>query len=240
MTLFIDKSKKNAKRHAAIMRSMGMLAYGCTLGEAFSEVGAKYRAIVITSPGALLDPCDYVGRLRAFAAIPVFAMCSNEAEAPLERDSSYIYQKAFDKILNYATPNAHLVYEMALYCKSKGFHIPGDYRLAGINAVADMPYIRYFSDEVKLSKTELLVLRYFIRVYPVVSTSVDVCKYVFDFKDDGFSSRVRTHISSINRKIKAACGRAGIENLRGRGYAILTPVFKEYLKEEKTKDRSKK
>lgn len=238
VTLFIDKSKKNSRAHAAAMRDMGMLAYGCSIREAFSEIGAKYRAIVLTSPLAISDPCDYADRLRALSGIPVFAMYSDKDNVPLSGETEYIYKKAFDKVLNYSSPDANFVYEMALYCKSIGKQIPGDYRLAGICAVADMPSVRYFNDEVRLSKTEKLVLRYFIRTYPTISSSIDVSKYVFDFKDDGFSSRVRTHISSINRRVKSACGRKCIENVRGRGYAIITPILKEYL--EQTKDRSGK
>ena len=93
MILVIDKSYKNAANVADMFFFMGVLSKAVTIGETFSEISARYRAVIMISPESFPDPEDFIKRLRKYnSAVPIFAMG--------EPDNSYshLFAQVFSSI----------------------------------------------------------------------------------------------------------------------------------------------
>ena len=107
----------------------------------------------------------------------------------------------------------------------------GCYSLAGIDAGCDLPRPKFFENELKLTKTEAMILRYLIRIYPRRAGAKEILLHAFKSGAKPEPASVRTHISVMNKKFKAEYSRAVVSSSEEGGYTVLTP---EYF-EQKTK-----
>lgn len=225
MVLIVNRSKRLAASISEIFHYMGILSRTATPSEALSELSCLYRAVLVIEPSTLPDPEDYVNRLRAYSSsTPIFSVSNNGA-----KDS---YATLFDASFKLAISSAILASKMADYSKAHGLSYIGDYRLAGINACCDRPFVDYFGRDIGLTKTEAMIVRYFIRSYPNFQSAEDVLKYAFKPSRHPEVSSIKTHISLINKKFRALEGRNLIFMSAGEGYQILTPEYIEIQREQ--------
>jgi formyltetrahydrofolate synthetase len=109
------------------------------------------------------------------------------------------------------------------FCEENGISKIGTYKLAGFDASADHVGVSYFYTKPPLTKTEAMILRYLICSYPIPQNSDAILRHSFRSSRAPESSSIRTHISSINKKLTKISGRKLIELIPKQGYLIVTP-----------------
>lgn len=220
MILIINKSKRDARALAEMFYYMGELAQGVTPSEALSEISPIYRAVIIMEPEGLADAEDYIARLTSYTKLPIFAI----TDAPSAKASML-----FDGILQKDAYAARIYSEITSHAKRNRLQAPGSYTLAGIDASIDLGFVEYFGRPIPFTRTEAMIIRTLIRLYPLPISSKDILKYAFRPARMPELANVRTHISVINKKWREATGRTLIAMESGSGYRILTPEVIENL-----------
>ena len=222
MLLIISQSKKLAKSVQETFYYMSILAYGATPHEALSEVSGIYRAALIIDPDGFPDINDYVNRLKSYKAdLPVFAIT--------EKEEKSFYADIFDCVYSYQTMTPALASMIISYANEHNRAKIGDYRLAGFDASSNLIGVTYFDRSVTLTKTEAMILRYLLRVYPIPQSPSKIIKYAYRSSNTPEESSIRTHISLMNKKIEAATGKKMIVHAKGKGYLILTPEYEKII-----------
>ncbi|MBO7305020.1 MAG: hypothetical protein J6V09_07355 [Clostridia bacterium] len=219
MILIINKSKKDARGLSDMFYYMGQPAQVVTPSEALSEISPIYRAVIIMNPRALGDEAEYLSRLRSYADVPIFAL----TDYPVAREAHY------DGILQkdaYASKIFSYICDCATADKRA---LPGQYLLAGLDASINLRFVEYFGHAISFTRTEAMIIRTLIRLYPLPISSRDILKYAFRPARAPELANVRTHISVINKKFRELTERPLIVLESGKGYRILTPELKENL-----------
>lgn len=222
MLLIISRNKRNASALSDTFYYMSLLSFPATPKEALSEISPIYKAALILEPKTFPDIRDFIAKLRSYdKTIPIFAVSKESAE-----ELSDVFQIIFGE--NDSTPK--IASRIINYCEENDYYKPGEYKLAGFDASSDKIGVSYFYYKPKLTKTETMILRYLIATYPVPQNSDSILRHSFRISRIPEAASVRTHISSINKKIHKISGRKIIALSPGRGYFIMTP---EILAEKK-------
>lgn len=214
MILIINKSKKDARDLAEMFHYMGTLAYAATPTDALSETSNIYSAIIIMKPESL--PCkeDFCARLRSYVNTPIFALTDLQ-----DLNDSII----FDGVMKLGTYASRILDFIFSYTENRSIKSPGTYKLAGIDASAYFNIPMYFNKPLPFTKTETMILRTLITMYPTPANSKDILKYAFRQSKVPELSNIRTHISVMNKKFREITGRNIITLSTGEGYLIQTP-----------------
>ena len=221
MILVIDKSAKNAMTISGMFRYMGYISYHSIPSAALREVNNRYRAIIICNPERIIGCDSLVKSLREFSlSSPVFAISDNYIE--LKKDT--YYSSIFDDIYKERTYSSTVVSAIKKYQTEHDLPIIGEYRLAGIDASATIKIPHLCDTPLNFTKTELSILRYLIRTYPLRAKAKDIIKHCFNPMKYPDISNVRTQISFMNKKFKEIAGRPWIDSEMREGYRIVTPV----------------
>lgn len=227
MILIIAQKKSYARELTNILDILGIISYPTTLTEAFREVSPMYRAVVVIDPDFLLDTKNFIDTVHSYVkSMPVYALYSKE----VGKGAHYFTGYFMDNIMSKTFIN-----KMVDYAKKNGIRCPGDYRLAGINANADLPEVLYFDRKVDLTKTEAKILRFLIRSYPEPRKCETIIKYLYKPTKAPEPSSIRTHICKINSKFENIFGDAIIRSPEGTGYVIYTPELKKRAQEAANK-----
>jgi len=214
MILTISKTPKHAHSISEMFYYMGIPCYAATPSEALSEISPIYSSVIIIAPNYLADKKDYVSRLRAYADVPIFALTDSPDEYDGLISDGIIAQTSYvSKILNY----------LVEYTRENDRKIPGLYKLAGIDASVDLNLPIYFNKPLQFTKTETMILRVLISLYPVHLDAKNILKYAFRQSKLPENANVRTHISIMNKKFRQVTNRNLILSTPGLGYRILTP-----------------
>ena len=227
MILIVAHKKSYARELTNILDILGVISYPTTLAEAYREVSLLYRAVVVIDPDFLCDTKSFVDTIHSYVkSMPIYALYSKE----IGKDAGYFTDYFMDNIMSKTFIN-----RMAGYAKANGIPCPGDYRLAGINANADLPNVLYFDRNVNLTKTEAKILRFLIRSYPKPRKCETIIKYLYKPAKAPEPSSIRTHICKINSKFENIFGEAIIRSPEGTGYVIYTPELKKRAEEAANK-----
>ncbi len=214
MILVISRSDKEGKIFAEIFHYMGIPSVVRRPHEALAEISPIYSAALIPRPDALPDIGEYVHKYHMFNLdVPLFAL-SGEI-----KNCAYI--PYFDGVYPENITSSRFVREISQICRDRGLHCPGEYRLAGIDASVTKPDVTYFGIPIHLTKTEVMILRYLMRAYPVPASPKSILTHAFRPSRRPELSNVRTHISVINKKFSSLVGRFLISQTPERdGYRI--------------------
>jgi DNA-binding response OmpR family regulator len=202
---------------------MGILSLGITPKEAYSEISTDYSAVIVTEPDRLPDAADFIGRLRKYAScIPIISVSDEE----LSEDT----RSVFDLTLNESIYSTTLVKAISEHLIKRGKRAIGSYSISGIDAGCELKNPTYFGDEIALTKTESMILKYLIRIYPRKAKPREILVHAFKSGRCPEAASVRTHISVMNKKFREKFGHSLISASEGGGYTVLTP---EYIEKEK-------
>lgn len=218
MVLVIDKSKRQRDTITEMFYYMGILAYGAAPMPALSEVSKRYSAVLISSLVGVPDAEDYISKLRSYSDLPIFGLSEE-------------YNPLFDRCFNPNIYSSTLATTIAAYLEERGERPIGIYRLAGIEASADEPRATYFDHDLGFTKTETMILRYLIKVYPAPAPAKDILKYAFRATRRPEAASVRTHISVMNKKFSRLVGVPLTFPSAEVGYIIATPELRQQRKE---------
>lgn len=213
MVLVIDKSKRQRDTITDMFHYMGILSYGVSPMDALSEVSRMYSAVLVSSLVGVADPRDYISKLRSYANIPIFAL--SDEPNPL-----------FDGCFGQNIYSSTLAIAVAKYLTEEGERPIGIYRLAGIDASADITTATYFDNDLSFTKTETMILRYLIKTYPTPVPAKHILKYAFRATRRPEIASVRTHISVMNKKFARLSGVPLTFPCDEMGYVIATPELR--------------
>lgn len=219
MILIIDKSLKDARVVSDIFHYMGVLAYATTPECAQREISNRYRAVLVCEPEKICEPEFLIKSLKELSLnIPIFAICKN-AEDFRARETRKAF--LFDGIFSDNTYSSSIYHEIVKYQIENNKELLGEYLLSGID-VSSTEAPTLYGKPLKLTKTESMILRYIIRSYPVPASAKDILKYAFKPSRVPEISNIRTHISSINKKLKETDESVCIVSEARAGYTIPT------------------
>ena len=221
MILVIDRRQQDAATIASMLYYMGVLSCVSTPSDAVSKISNRYKAVIITHPEKTYITSEFIKTLKAYSIdTPIFALCEDEASFREEYPERAVL---FDMIYSTHTYSSTLLEKINDYRKRRALSPIGEYRLAGIDASANLKTPMLFGKELKLTKTELMILRYLITLYPVLAPAKQIIANSFKPGRYPELASVRTHISAINKKFFELSGRYWINAEPGVGYRILTP-----------------
>ena len=221
MILIVDTNKRRADSIADIFYYMGILSRAVTPTSAFAEISSIYRAVIISGPTDFPDVRDFKNRLSSYSSAPIYSI-SNDKDDERWRD---IFRISFNE-------NAYsslVAVNIANDLKAQGLPVIGTYRLAGIDASADLVSATALGKALPFTKTELMILRYLTVSYPTPQTPNKILKYAFKPGKLPEISGIRTHISVMNKKFRSLLDRRLIISIPDRGYAIATPEILNQL-----------
>lgn len=219
MILVISRSKKDAVAISEMFHFMGILSTAVTHRDAASEISCMYRSVLVSNPEELYDELEFTKKLRSYALIPIFAF--GEPRHP----------EAFDGVFSQKVPISKVFIAMRDHCREKGLMLPGTYQIAGIDVSATTRIPIFFFHALPFTKTEIMIMRALVRLYPIPAKNTEILKYAFRASRLPEPSSVRTHISVINKKFRKIAGRNIISQLDGKGYVILTPEMLDKKRE---------
>ena len=227
LILVIDKSEKNATTIADIFYYMGILSAVSTPERALSDVSNRYTAIIVSDPERIPSVKELVSSLREYSlGAPVFAL-SDDTDMLLNSD--FDVYSAFDIVIPQNSYSSDVVSKIITYQRERSMKLTGTYKLAGIDASIFSKTVTYFDTPLKFTKTETMIIRYMISVYPTYAKAKDVLKFAFKINNRPELSNIRTHISVINKKFREITGRNLIFSEQKMGYSILTPIKEREL-----------
>jgi DNA-binding response OmpR family regulator len=215
MIIVISSTERRGAAYTGALRYFGLIAYQTTPQKALSEITSATSAILIATPDALADAADYVRKVRSYnKSVPVFALTRDEAGI-------------FDLVISPDSSGCEILEIMQDYMSKTGRNQLGVYKLAGLDVSIGQKVQCYCFLDIKFTKTELFILRYLIRSFPIRSTPRDIMKYAYPKRSPSMEAVVRTHVSKINRKFFLLTGRYLINSEPGIGYMIDTPIKPE-------------
>ncbi len=217
MILVVSKSKRYSDRIAEMLNIAGYLAYGATASQAINEISPRYRAIILLTDSQTI-PTPFGAVISACAApalkIPVFSI----GEFPDPRIA---------EVFPAGASLSSVIKRVIRYLVINEKPVIGKYKCAGFDASSDSSRVMYFDKEIRLTKTEKMILRFLTRYYPLPASANEIIKYAVRPSRSPEPSSIRTHISMMNKKIKASIGRPMIEFCDKEGYIIITPERKK-------------
>ena len=174
----------------------------------------KYRAVIFTSADADIHAGDG-------CKVPLFLACADGVTA---RSACATFSAVFGE----GELSSSLLQRISAYQREYMLPVSGVYRLAGIDASVELKNeCRYFDTRIRLTRTEAMILRYLIAVFPRTVGSRDIAEHVFRRERMPEESNVRTHICSLNKKFTEVLGKRLVICGEG-GYMINTPVTSPY------------
>ena len=215
MILVINKSRMRAATLAEALHIMGLLAFPATPEKALSEIDLAYSAVILMEPDSLADPRDYLSRIRTYhKTIPIFAISDSG------NDYSEIAE-CFEK----SRPAWQIANDIIEYQEARCLPLIGCYRLSSLRAEAYEESVKYFGEDIPLTKTEAMIIRYLIKSYPTPKTAREIISHANRPSRSPSEASVRTFVSLINSKFKKVSGENIVRHESGKGYTILTTVM---------------
>ena len=198
MILVVDKSMKNAHALCDIFYFMGIISVAAKPDTAVKIVTNRHTAIVLCNPEKMLWPEELIRTLRSRSlGSPVFALAQ-------DKDSFINNHKRlsmmFDKVFSDRTFSSTFIKAIIEYQREHSLPVTGEYIFEAINATAYRKNVTFFDYEIPYTKTEKMIIRYLIRMYPAPARLTDIMKHAFKHTCTSELSNIRTHISLINKK----------------------------------------
>ena len=224
MLLIISRSKKTGEALSDTFYYMGVLSYAATPKEALSEISIIYNSVVIIEPEGFPDIGDYLVKLKSYLKdVPIFGL-SDVPRDKFPKTLTYVFRRDMSSPV--------IANRISQYCIHSFHGSIGTYKLAGFDASSHEACVTYFGDKVDITRTEAMILRYLICAYPIPRNAETILKYAFRPSRRPEVASIRTHISSINKKLLGVTERKTIELMPKQGYYIMTPEMLEKLKKQ--------
>ncbi len=218
MLLIADRNLSNAETLANIFYYMGILAYPVCYENIQREMSQKYHTYLLLDAEPSWGMRELIGNIRdASPRSSVFGACFCSKEPERANDPPAIFDALF-RVRPLAAP---LLADMTEYQRLHGKPVIGNYGIDGLNAEHFQSFIRIDGDEIALTKTELMIIRYLCCTYPESADARDILKYAFRQTSIPELANIRTHISIINRKLSSYRNAPLIRSEPRIGYRLL-------------------
>ena len=192
MLMIVSNKKSRAGTLTDMIRRTGVLCYPVTPSEVISELCPMYRAILVVEPESLFEAESFVKNVRKYnSTIPIYA-CYESKDFP--------NLPCFDKSFSTLTYNTTLVSRIAEQSFTSGRKIIGSYKLCGIDASADLQYVTFFENKIRITRTEAMILRLLMRTYPTPVKPKYIIKHLYKPSIAPEETCIRAHICSLNKR----------------------------------------
>ena len=214
MILIVSNSIKSGELLTDMFHYMGFLARCTTASEALTEASAFYRAVIVVSPSELYSAEDFCKQIKNISRrTPIFALLK-KGEAN--------YENCFDGYFENSTYAAEIIRKIIDFTSENRLPTPGSYKLSALELSVNLTVPMYATLGLPFTKTECMILKYLIRCYPSPTTAEDILLHAYRPTRLPDAANIRTHLSSINKKFRAAFGRNLVSHVLGEGYVIET------------------
>lgn len=207
MILITDTDKTRRDTVAEMFYYMGILAHAVRPDAVESEIGNGYSALLFTAPDHTPNAEEIADKARKSGLITVVAIREGESD---------VYDLTFPK----GTYSAAIATAITRHRTELGLSALGRYECMGLDASCDKPVPTYLGEPLSLTRTEAMILRYLIHSYPRSVTPKEVLTYAFRGSRAPEPSSVRTHISIMNKKLRATLGCTLTEQSGKGGYVL--------------------
>ena len=205
MILVTDTTPSRREAFAEMLYYMGLLAYPVSPEEIFSELDKKYSVLLFCSTDGIEDAEEMARLARERYGVTVAALGEG-----VEFDVSF-------PISTYPPAVASGISDSRIRRAQRPI---GEYTLGELDASVSTRFTAYRGTPIELTRTESMILRYLIRVYPCPATPSEILKYAFRQSRAPELPSVRTHISVMNKKFRRAFGASLTEGSAGNGYVL--------------------
>lgn len=209
MLLIVSNTIMQAEDLSDMMNFMGILSVAETASQAIFEICANYRAVIVINPYFLEEKIENSLLERAEEAnIPIFSIgrCYDYEKYSCNLEQNLHASEILDRVIE--------------KCKALNCDIPGEYKALGIDVSCARQEAIFFSKKISLTKTELMIVRALLRLYPKPAKAEKILKLSFRKKRSPDEGSIRTHISKINKKCMKILGRTLIFNFEKLGYVL--------------------
>lgn len=219
MLMIVSAKRRKAEDIAGLMRQLGIVSFVATPGEVISEIDVCYRAILIVEPELMIDPEQFVKTIRQYSPpMPIFGLYEAKKFTP---------HPYFDKEFTAATLSASFAVKLSDFTDKNGYNILGCYTLGGINAKPDLKEPLFFDTPIRMTKSEIMLLRLLIRTYPRPVRPKYIIKHLYKPSKAPEETCIRAHVCSLNKRFKGLVSGNLIRAVGREGYVIFTPELKE-------------
>lgn len=156
---------------------------------------------------------DVLARARGIPAIVV------SARADVESKISLLYGGAVDYITK-PFDTGELSARVAVRLRSGGGEARDVIRAGGLTLDAASRSVEAGGARVRLTRTEYAILRLLMANAGQVITKTQLLDRISNDTPDCTESSLKTHVSHLRTKLKAACGRDLVESVWGIGYKL--------------------
>ena len=185
----------------------------------FCDTRNRYRAILVTSPEAPGIDEEFVSMLRRFSlGAPIFALYAGE-----NGPENAVFSNFYDKVYPESEISYDLISDIIKYQGSRGMKTVGNYKVIGLDVSVFTSTPAFFDVPVSLTKTEIMIIRLLTVTYPTPVKAADILKFAFKSAKCPEISNIRTHVSSINKKLSPMLERPFISSESRIGYKVTTP-----------------
>ena len=220
MILTVSNDKFCANSLSDMFRRMGIPSCSATPQAAKRELRTFISAVLIYEPDNIPGIDKLIDHIRLYG-IPTFSYSENP---PCSTD---VFSACFTK----KHSSAAIVREMAAIAYESSLKAPGIYMISGIDVGCNTTSAVFADKPLGLTKKEALILRALCRSYPEPLSKDDIIKYAFEKGLTPSPACVRTHISSLNRKMGLCKGCPRIIFVPSKGYLVETPQIIAQRKE---------
>ena len=207
MILITDTDKTRRDTVAEMFYYMGVLSKAVPPEEVEREISQEYSALLFSSAKETPGAEEISAKVRGLGMATVVAITDEASDA-------------FDLTFSPGTYAAAIAAAISEHRGMMGLFPLGRYECMGIDASADRSTPSYLGEALPLTRTEAMILRYLIRIYPRPATPGEILRYAFRGSRTPELSSVRTHISIMNKKLRGIIGRALTESNGKGGYLL--------------------
>lgn len=190
MILIYGKNKNLCLSAREIFLGMGYISEVAD-GEALPK--ARHHGVILLGRDEPYAGRELVRKIRtAFQKMPIIAV----------REDLHTVSGEVDAVFPCSLSVAYAAREMERIAAARGCTPIGRYAVGGLSATVGEA-ITLYGETVELTKAEGAILRALLAVYPSGLSAEEIAGLAFRGGREPSSSGVRTHISAINRRLRA-------------------------------------
>lgn len=212
MILIVSRSTGMSSTVSEIFMTMGYVTECVSPERAATVLSFRHHGVLVLGRRACADSAEFVAELRAVRGpVPIFSV---------RDDLSADAYRYFDGVYPNSVYSAGIVSDLIRLANKRGQAPIGEYRTGALRAEVGRREVTLGGVPLGLTKTESGILRYLICMDPTAVRARDVLSHAFKSARMPTEAGVRTHISAINRKAQAVCGRPLIASEGGYRLAL--------------------
>ena len=207
MLIITDFNQERREALAELYHYMGVLTLAVSPNELKYSIDPGANAILFASIDGIDARGDMLREIRMYTDLPIFAITDTVISG-------------FERTFSNSDTYPDILHGIREYGESHKSRAIGDYERCGISVSAFTGDTSFLGEPLPLTKSEIMILRYIIAIYPRPASAEGILRYAFRASRSPEISGVRTHLSVMNKKFREAFGRCLITSDEREGYRL--------------------